>query len=66
MKINFRVECNHGSKYFDKGTDAFTYFHTQALKGLDVEIWLRQIEKTRRFYSITEELLDFNGRNVGC
>jgi len=39
--IMFRVECNHGSRYFDSGIKAYVYYQCklQTVKGY-VQLWL--------------------------
>jgi len=40
-KFMFRVECNHGSRYFDRGIKAYVYYQCkkQSVKGY-VQLWL--------------------------
>lgn len=35
----YRVECNHGSKYFSSLTKANRYFNAMLSRGYDVELW---------------------------
>lgn len=35
----YRVECNHGSKYFGSLTKANKHFDTMVARGYDVELW---------------------------
>ena len=58
MRKSYRVECNNGSKYFENAVDAFAFYHDKVNQGLRVEIYLRLVEKTKRYFKITEELLD--------
>jgi len=58
MKI-YRVECNHGSKYFSRGVAAFAYFNKQKAKRFDVEIWLVTYTKTTKLFMAEQELLEF-------
>ncbi len=35
----YRVECNHGSKYFCSLIKANNYFNAMVSRGYDVELW---------------------------
>ena len=55
----FRVECNNGSKYFDKGIEAFDYFNKQKARKHEVEIWLITYERSKKIFLAEQELLSF-------
>lgn len=62
----YRVECNFGSRYFDRAADAFAYFKHKKAKNLDVEIWLViycYSEKDNRFAAM-QELLDYSSTTM--
>jgi len=55
------VECNHGSKYFDNGFEAFAYFSEMSItQKSTVELWLVQKEVTRKLFSVTQELVAYS------
>jgi len=58
IKTKFRVEVNHGSKYFTNGAEAFAYFNKKCLRCMRVEIWLCTYEITPKLFSAKQELLD--------
>ena len=43
-QIRYRVECNFGSKYFNRKLDAVIYFNYCRARKLECEIW--QMKKT--------------------
>ncbi|MCL2228890.1 MAG: hypothetical protein FWC00_03615 [Firmicutes bacterium] len=55
----YRVECNHGSKYFCDIQKAFIYFQYKKAQGHAVEAWVITTERTKRLYSKTQELIDY-------
>ena len=57
-KIQYRVECNHGSKYFDNGIVATAYYQLQVIKGHYAELWLVVKETSPKLWAIKQELLD--------
>ena len=61
MKKMYRVECNHGSKYFTNGFEAFEYFqHMARTQNQSVELWLVIKESTKKLYSVTQELIAYS------
>ena len=38
-RTTYRVECNHGSKYFSSLTKANKHFDTMVSRGYDTELW---------------------------
>jgi len=66
-KIKYRVEVNHGSKYFEHGIDAFSYFNLMRMKRKTAEIWLMHYEITPRLFKVSQQLLDFTAfqKDVG-
>ena len=60
----YRVECNHGSKYFANGIEAYYYFEDMlhANKGY-VELWLIVKHLTPKVFSVHQELIAY--RSVG-
>jgi len=56
----FRVECNFGNKFFTRGVDAFDYFYKQAAQGFNVEVYLREVEITKKSFYVSEELLSYS------
>jgi len=59
--IVFRVECNNGSKYFYKGTDAYTYYEKMKEQRMtSVELWLVSVDDSPKNYYARQELLAFS------
>lgn len=59
-KTYYRVECNYGSKYFDKGIEAYIYFSQMSVMQKEsVELWLINKECTKKLFSITQELIAY-------
>lgn len=60
MKKLYRVECNHGSKYFENGVEAFEYFERMRKRRMtSVELWLLITDDTPKLYSATQELIAY-------
>lgn len=57
----FRVECNFGSKYFDKAGPAIKHFLKCKSKGLNVQIWvvIYMLDKETGKYLAEQLLLDY-------
>jgi len=60
-KTIYRVECNHGSKYFTSGIEAFAYFQKMCRQEqVSVELWLIVKEITPKLFSVRQELIACN------
>jgi len=60
-KTIYRVECNHGSRYFTNGIEAFAYFQKMCRHGqISVELWLIVKEVTEKLFSVRQELIAYN------
>jgi len=60
-KTIYRVECNHGSKYFTNGIEAFGYFQKMCRQEqVSVELWLIVKEITPKLFSVRQELIACN------
>lgn len=57
----FRVECNFGSKYFDKIEPAIKHFNKCKDKGLNVQIWsiVYVLDESSGMYLSQQILLDY-------
>lgn len=64
MSQRYRVECNHGSKYFEDESKAWAYFYRCKNKHLDAEIWLvnYNIKRCKKAVA-TQELVDYTFTN---
>ena len=62
MEKVYRVECNHGSKYFKSGVDAFHYYKAmcQQEPHMSVELWLVIKVRSIKLYSVTQELIAYS------
>ena len=60
-KQKYRVEANHGSKYFDDLKKAFAYYKKFKTKRVYVELWEITKVETPTLYSVTQLLLDCMG-----
>jgi len=61
----YRVECNHGSKYFKSGIEAFYHYEDlcEQEPHLNVELWLIVKDLSPKLYSVKQELIAY--RSVG-
>ena len=53
-----RVECNFGSKYFEKKKKAQAYFNGKIAEGKDVELWLVRYTVTRKGMVVEQKMID--------
>ena len=65
-KQKFRVEANHGCKYFNDLKSALRYFNKFKTRRVYVELWEIVIEETPALYSVTQILLDCMGGDHEC
>ena len=58
MKIkNYRVECNYGSKYFNRKIEAIAYFAYCKSRVLACELWQNKVIQSDDVYSHIQILL---------
>ena len=55
----FRVECNHGTKLFGTGLEAYLYFLKMKAKRFKVELWLVTQQKNGKRLYVTQELIAY-------
>jgi len=53
----FRVECNHGTKLFETGLEAYRYFNKMQKQWRDTELWLVTYFKLSGRLIATQELI---------
>lgn len=58
----FRVECNHGTKLFETGLEAYWYFEKMKAKKFDVHMWLVTHQHLGKRLYVTQELVAFSTR----
>ena len=60
-KLLYRVECNHGSKYFKSGIEAFYYYEDMchADTFMSVELWLIVKDLSPKLYAVRQELIAY-------
>jgi len=57
LTINiYRVECNHGTKLFETGLEAYRYFEKMKRR-FRVELWLVTYHRTNKKLVATQELI---------
>jgi|GEM_PF-1226884 len=63
--IRFRVECNYGSRYFEIGTDAYSYFR-EIVRDFDgyAQLWVVLTEKSSKDFSMKQELIAYSEVNI--
>ena len=61
MNRAYRVECNHGSKYFSYGAEALAYFdELREYQDGYIELWLLMIhERNGKPYTAFQELIAY-------